>query len=184
MHGGDVQSSIDYNQQPPHNRQESQESPQSNWLNASPAIRPQPSDEVDGSDSEITSPPKRARRQGMIQRSVLSNRVMRTVVSSSNDALNLLFEAVQQQQNVLFSDGLQALSTNTDRGFPDGSLTSNHAVQHLSPHSAISSALKPGPILQEQLSSVTPETLRLWNKCRFVKQGWFTAREAVTYIDL
>lgn len=109
---------------------------------------------------------------------------MRTVVSSSNDALGLLFEAVELQQNGSFSDGLQALGTNTDGGYLDGSHSSQHPAQHISPHSAMSTASKPGPILQEQLSSVTPEILRLWNRCRFVKQGWFTAREAVTYIDL
>ncbi|KFY81322.1 hypothetical protein V500_11530 [Pseudogymnoascus sp. VKM F-4518 (FW-2643)] len=182
--GQDFQSSFDHNPQPPHNRQESQGSPRSNWLNASPVIQPHKSAEADGSDSELTSAPNRLRRQSMIQRSVLSNRVMRTVVSSSNDALGLLFEAVEQQQNGSFSDGLQALGTNTDGGYPDGSHSSHHPAQHISPHSSMSTASKPGPILQEQLSSVTPEILRLWNRCRFVKQGWFTAREAVTYIDL
>lgn len=109
---------------------------------------------------------------------------MRTVVSSSNDALGLLFEAVEQEQNGSFSGDLQALETNTDGGYPDGSHASHHPAQHVSPYSVMSTASKPGPILQEQLSSATPEILRLWNRCRFVKQGWFTAREAITYIDL
>ncbi|KAL4892396.1 hypothetical protein BDV59DRAFT_40733 [Aspergillus ambiguus] len=29
-----------------------------------------------------------------------------------------------------------------------------------------------------------PEVLRMWNACRFVKMGWFTAREAITLVDL
>ncbi|KFZ17360.1 hypothetical protein V501_01762 [Pseudogymnoascus sp. VKM F-4519 (FW-2642)] len=178
-HGGDCQSSFDYNSHQSHNRQEFQGSPRSNWLNASSIIEPHKSADADSSDSELSSTSKRPRRQSMIQRSVLSNRVMRTVVSSSNDALGLLFEAVEQEQNGSFSGGLQALETNTN-----GSHASQHPAQHISPHSAMSTASKPGPIHQDELSSATPEILRLWNRCRFVKQGWFTAREAITYIDL
>lgn len=34
------------------------------------------------------------------------------------------------------------------------------------------------------LSEADDATLDMWDKCRFVRQGWFTAQEAVTYIDL
>lgn len=34
------------------------------------------------------------------------------------------------------------------------------------------------------LSEPTDATLDMWDKCRFVRQGWFTSQEAVTYIDL
>lgn len=34
------------------------------------------------------------------------------------------------------------------------------------------------------LSHPSEDVLDLWDRCRFVRQGWFTAQEAVTYIDL
>lgn len=36
----------------------------------------------------------------------------------------------------------------------------------------------------ERLSQADDPILDLWDKCRFVRQGWFTAQEAVTYVDL
>ncbi|KAJ4348051.1 uncharacterized protein N0V89_009423 [Didymosphaeria variabile] len=35
-----------------------------------------------------------------------------------------------------------------------------------------------------QMSQPSPETLRVWTSCRFVQMGWFSAHEAVTYVDL
>ena len=40
-----------------------------------------------------------------------------------------------------------------------------------------------GPLISE-LATPSCEILRLWNSLRFVRMGWLTAREAVTYIDL
>lgn len=40
-----------------------------------------------------------------------------------------------------------------------------------------------GPIISA-LSDPSSELLRLWNSLRFVRMGWLTAREAVSYIDL
>ncbi|KMU82584.1 hypothetical protein CIHG_00365 [Coccidioides immitis H538.4] len=34
------------------------------------------------------------------------------------------------------------------------------------------------------LSPAEPEVVAVWDSCRFVKMGWFSSREAVTYIDL
>jgi hypothetical protein len=34
------------------------------------------------------------------------------------------------------------------------------------------------------LSEAEVSTYDLWDKCRFVRQGWFTAQEAITYVDL
>lgn len=34
------------------------------------------------------------------------------------------------------------------------------------------------------LSVADPEVIAVWDSCRFVKMGWFSSREAVTYIDL
>lgn len=39
------------------------------------------------------------------------------------------------------------------------------------------------PLISE-LSNPTGDILRLWNCLRFVRMGWLTAREAVSYVDL
>jgi hypothetical protein len=35
-----------------------------------------------------------------------------------------------------------------------------------------------------RLTEAEVSTYDLWDKCRFVRQGWFTAQEAITYVDL
>lgn len=119
--------------------------------------------------------------QGRTQRSAIDDRVMRTIVTSSNDALGLLFQAVEERNPAARRDS-------QGRRF-DGESDSDNLRGHGSPNqhrtprsvfSASMSAQNP----PEQLSSPTPELLKLWNRCRFVKQGWFSAREAITYIDL
>lgn len=40
-----------------------------------------------------------------------------------------------------------------------------------------------GPIVSE-LSDSEPDIVRLWNSFRFVRMGWLTAREAISYVDL
>lgn len=182
------QSSFDQHPQPIHDRTQSPSATRDDWLNTNPTITsPNLPDDSgsDGSESDTPGRSPRARRQSMIQRSVLSNRVMRTVVTSSNDALGLLFHAVEQQ-NGSSGDDLQPLATDARRGHHDGSYSSRQLDQHISPYSVNSTSVVSGPIpiLQEQLSSASPDVLKLWNKCRFVKQGWFTAREAITYIDM
>ncbi|KAL4864722.1 hypothetical protein BDV12DRAFT_205553 [Aspergillus spectabilis] len=39
-------------------------------------------------------------------------------------------------------------------------------------------------VLFDAARQPSEEVLDLWDKCRFVRQGWFTAQEAVTYLDL
>lgn len=79
----------------------------------------------------------------------LGRSVMRTMISSGSDALQLLFDPVRQVSRLAPSITTQS---------PTG-----HRV------------LK-GP---DETSSVQD----VWNACRFVKQGWFSADEAIFYID-
>lgn len=51
-----------------------------------------------------------------------------------------------------------------------------HDVQPSSPFT-----FKAQPV---QMSQPSQETLRVWTACRFVQMGWFSAHEAVTYVDL
>jgi hypothetical protein len=91
---------------------------------------------------------------------------MRTVVSSGNDALNLLFEAAHHRE----------------------ATESNNVQQYETPQSgpSIPSANSPftfkaQPVLMSQPS---PDTLKIWSACRYVQMGWFSAHEAITYVDL
>lgn len=108
--------------------------------------------------------------------------MMRTVVASGNDALNILFEAAtaQDQEDSTSnemnpshragskSSGLNGKAQSTPRDFE-------------SPANFEAPPRTVGPVT---ISEVAPEILRVWEACRFVKMGWFTAKEAVTFIDL
>lgn len=106
---------------------------------------------------------------------------MRTVVASGNDALNILFEAATAQNH----DDTPPTDTSPRIG---GSSRPGHldVKERITPQPFASPATfepvsraKPRVVI----SDVTPETLNVWGACRFVKMGWFTSREAVTFID-
>ena len=99
----------------------------------------------------------------------IENDVMHTVVSSSKDALGLLFKAVEQQEASEIDDETNGLHTN----YP-----------YESPGSALTASINAEALLLSPLSSSSRECLELWEHLRFVRQGWMSAREAVTYIDL
>lgn len=102
--------------------------------------------------------------------STLDNSMMRTVVSSGNDALNILFEAAAHSQD----------ADMTEQGMRSGNTPgrSVYGVSHESPFSQMHSAARPA-----ELSNASKEVLSTWEGCRFVMMGWFTSREAVTLID-
>lgn len=93
---------------------------------------------------------------------------MQTVVSSSKDALGLLFKAAEQQE------------TDSDEQ-SDRHVT---ARAYDNPASALTSNVNPSMIPPSTLSKPTKAVIQLWNQHRFVRQGWFSAVEAVTYVDL
>lgn len=88
--------------------------------------------------------------------SPLTDPVMSTIFTRPSDALNVLFDAAQ---------------------VPGGELTSEQAP-------ATNLVSESGQVAVSALSQPSEEVLDLWDKCRFVRQGWFTAQEAVTYLDL
>lgn len=112
----------------------------------------------------------------------LASSMMRTVVASGNDALNILFEAATAHNQE------ETPSTDTSPPLEGGSRsgTSNAKERNTprtfeSPATFESVARAIGPA---DISEATQDTLNVWDACRFVKMGWFTAREAVTFIDL
>lgn len=110
----------------------------------------------------------------------LTNSLMRHVVSSGNDALNLLFEAaahtnstsnqvdVGRQPGVASGHGIsQALSQSLSQSLPQACVTGT-------------SPAAPPPI---ELSKTDTNVFGVWESFRAVRLGWFTAREAVTFVD-
>lgn len=90
---------------------------------------------------------------------VVSDRMISTVTTSSADALNLLFTSTQP--------GVASEARSDGAKLP----TVVKATQGIG-------------LTISQLSDPSDEVLDMWDKCRFVRQGWFTAQEAVTYVDL
>ena len=97
----------------------------------------------------------------------LDDSVMRTVVSGGNDALNILFEAAAHQEKKAGTNSQSAVpGRNPSQGEPLPNSSRTHSGQ------------------PEPLSSAAPAIFELWGACRFVTQGWMSAQEATTYIDL
>ncbi|EAW11335.1 putative C6 transcription factor [Aspergillus clavatus NRRL 1] len=111
----------------------------------------------------------------------LANSMMRTVVSSGNDALNILFEAATAQSQ---PDSLNESDSLPDNGrtLAGHGSTRDHLMKQVD--LAVSPAILEKAMRPVELSQVVKEVLSVWEACRFVKMGWFTAREAVTLIDL
>lgn len=111
--------------------------------------------------------------------STLANSMMRTVVSSGNDALNILFEAAAAAHNQETGRDLQDTHA---RGLQDADLTTGSGGSVNGGHSA-GPEVVPKVVLPVELADASKEVLNVWETCRFVKMGWFTSREAVTFID-
>ncbi|KAL4922295.1 hypothetical protein BDW62DRAFT_50924 [Aspergillus aurantiobrunneus] len=112
--------------------------------------------------------------------STLDNSMMRTVVSSGNDALNILFEAAAHSQEADHAEqGMHPRNTPSRMAY---------GISNESPFSQTNSAVSPTVLARSirpvETSKASNEVLGIWETCRFVMMGWFTSREAVTLIDL
>lgn len=125
-----------------------------------------------GHRSDILSPPSHLRRISSTQPD-LAHSVMRTVVSSGSDALNLLFEAAHHRDAIDNQEQSGSQAYETPRSGPTGY---DNGVPSSPFHT-----FRAQPV---QMSTPSPETLKTWTSCRFVQMGWFSAHEAVTYVDL
>jgi len=94
----------------------------------------------------------------------LDDSVMRTVVSRGNEALDILFEAAAHQERNSASNAQSGQSTILPQ-----------------PQTSPIAAIRKQAVT---LSSASANVLELWSSCRFVCQGWLSAQEAITYIDL
>ena len=120
--------------------------------------------------SDILSPPAHLRRVSSSQPD-LAHSVMRTVVSSGSDALNLLFEAANHRDAIDNQEANGSQAYETPRSGPSGGYDAGSPFH----------TFRAQPV---QMSTPSPETLKVWTSCRFVQMGWFSAHEAVTYVDL
>ncbi|KAF1363861.1 hypothetical protein EJ07DRAFT_162411 [Lizonia empirigonia] len=120
--------------------------------------------------SDILSPPAHLRRVSSSQPD-LAHSVMRTVVSSGSDALNLLFEAANHRGAIDNPEANGSQAYETPRSGPSNGYDAGSPFH----------TFRAQPV---QMSTPSPETLKIWTSCRFVQMGWFSAHEAVTYVDL
>lgn len=102
---------------------------------------------------------------------VSNDRVMTAFLTRPSDALDVLFDAAQprpsshRQQSQPSQPGL----LNAGLSFPG----------------IIAGVVSEGgQVSVSHLSRPSDDVLDLWDRFRFVRQGWFTAQEAVTYLDL
>lgn len=99
----------------------------------------------------------------------LGAEVVQTVVTSSRDAIGLLFKAAARES----TDGQDA--DDDDEGVIGDEARDAGGI--LSPYAT--------PDQNASRSrSISPELLALWDKHRFVRQGWFTAYEAIAFVQL
>ncbi len=102
---------------------------------------------------------------------------MRTIVSSGNDALNLLYEAANQE--VANSEDAIRHADANNVGPPQAP-----DAYYGTSGSTLSGKTAPAAVMPVQVSGASSDVLRVWNACRFVQMGWFRAEEGVTYVDL
>ncbi|CAG7935233.1 unnamed protein product [Penicillium nalgiovense] len=129
-----------------------------------------------GSSRAVQSPSHTYENNRHRSNSTLASSMMRTVVTSGNDALNILFEAATAQE-----DNSPGNSPESPAGPPSvGPSTHDRTLGNYdSTFESVGRVIRP-----VKLSEATQDTLNVWEACRFVKMGWFTAREAVTFIDM
>jgi hypothetical protein len=129
-------------------------------------------------DSLQSSQPERHTRRS--SSSALTSPMMRTVVSSGNDALNLLFAAAAYDQDN-DSQTNNGRETNLQPTVERGTLNAQSSRPTRSTGALGTSPAAPAPA---EISDSTQDVIQIWEACRFVKMGWFTAREAITFVDL
>jgi hypothetical protein len=99
----------------------------------------------------------------------LYNQVQSTIVTGTNDALDFLSSAAGQHS---------IAGSAPSQGHPSVTNVPSDGPK------VVSGGSNGVGFTITALSEPDDACLDMWDKCRFVRQGWFTAQEAVTYIDL
>ncbi|GAB1203039.1 hypothetical protein APSETT445_001665 [Aspergillus pseudonomiae] len=138
-------------------------------------------DQDNADSTTLQSSPAEGSQRRRQSTSTLANSMMRTVVSSGNDALNILFEAAAAHSKE-HGNGLSESSTPSRNARSSTGRSNNYdnsLNQSIVPPEVLAKAAQP-----VEISQASKDVLSVWGACRFVRMGWFTAREAVTFIDL
>lgn len=114
--------------------------------------------------------------QGSSEPNRLTNSLMTHVVSSGNDALNLLFEAAAHTSS-------RSNDMTSDRPAAMGSGHGISKVLYQSVPQATATGTSPAAPPPVNISRSDTNLLSVWGSFRLVKLGWFTAKEAVTFVD-
>lgn len=122
--------------------------------------------------------------------------VMRTGVYGPHDALDLLYKAATDKTHEHAQAhgpspqlGMQTPSLNMPGQGADGMMYAQHAAAHHQRRAMHEAPIDPQLVDRKTESSATEpppahaDALRAWTRFRFVRAGWFTAHEAIAYID-
>lgn len=116
-------------------------------------------------------------------------------VYSGHDALNLLFEAARNGGDMHHRTGSTSSLQRPTLGSTPGSQTNFASPQanpthvRASSRAAVTAEPTVDPAISQPILPDPPnelafsEAVRAWTKFRFVRAGWFTAKEAIAYID-
>lgn len=114
---------------------------------------------------------------------MVADSVMRTVVSNGHDALNLLFRAANQEEQ---PDG-QSPGSRHPHGAgrtPQSSIGNFSAAACTTNSPAVSVPMSMNAAPGSTPSDPNTDVLEVWSAFRFVRMGWLSAQEAVTFVDL
>lgn len=123
---------------------------------------------------------------------ILDDQVVRTAVSKPTDALHLLFDAAQVttgSSNEVPRHAQSGRGISSSDARPPVPARSRRLTSSMDYQDEFAILETPEPILPitpavSNLSFPADNVLDVWGRSRFVIQGWFTAQEAVTYVDL
>lgn len=117
----------------------------------------------------------------------ISDTMMRTVVSNGEDALNLLFEAARHDRNDAAAANHNQRAGSNEHGEDASELSpmqdalAGIAASTSPAHSTLYGAHVNSYAMSTNLSD---DLLSTWKAYRFVRMGWFSPEEAITYVDL
>lgn len=97
-----------------------------------------------------------------------------SIGSSTEETLALLFRAAEQHTEDVEND------LDVNQPMEDYTIRHPNTVDTADSIQTPMNATYPA----SKMSAPSQETLCLWNKNRFVRQGWYSAREAATYVEL
>lgn len=112
----------------------------------------------------------------------IATSMVRTVVSNGEDALNLLFEAAHHTHHDHGNKSTRSAELALgDRRSPLQNALRGGATPITPAHSTLYGKRPSACVMASGLPADLVET---WTAYRFVRMGWFSVEEAVTYVDL